>query len=155
MQCRYGKDCYQKNPMHHQKFRHPKDNDTDTLDETEEPLKEPQAKKAKIEDPVPEKDDDKSQFLEKAEVVEEKCDDDTTEVDGAKSTKPAEEFPKPVDEDETIVDDLSEKVPNFSDWPKDPIKRVEQLFLTKFPEDFLQFWEFCKGIYGKPKYFLT
>ena len=22
--CKYGKDCYQKNPMHHQKFRHPK-----------------------------------------------------------------------------------------------------------------------------------
>jgi hypothetical protein len=21
--CKYGKDCYQKNPMHHQKFRHP------------------------------------------------------------------------------------------------------------------------------------
>ena len=25
--CKYGKDCYQKNPMHHQKFRHPKPND--------------------------------------------------------------------------------------------------------------------------------
>lgn len=22
--CKYGKECYQKNPMHHQKFRHPK-----------------------------------------------------------------------------------------------------------------------------------
>lgn len=21
--CKYGKGCYQKNPMHHQKFRHP------------------------------------------------------------------------------------------------------------------------------------
>lgn len=21
--CKYGKDCFQKNPMHHQKFRHP------------------------------------------------------------------------------------------------------------------------------------
>ena len=25
--CKYGKDCYQKNPMHHQKFRHPKDDE--------------------------------------------------------------------------------------------------------------------------------
>ena len=133
--------------MHHQKFRHPKGDDTDTLDEAEELSKEPQAKKAKIEDPVPEKGDDKCQFQEKTEVDEEKCDgDEKTEIDGANSTKPAEEFPTPIDEDETIVDDLSEKVPNFSDWPKDPIKRVEELFLTKFPEDFLQLWEFCKGI---------
>jgi hypothetical protein len=26
--CKYGRECYQKNPMHHQKFRHP-DPETD------------------------------------------------------------------------------------------------------------------------------
>ena len=26
--CKYGENCYQKNPMHHQKFRHPNKNQT-------------------------------------------------------------------------------------------------------------------------------
>ena len=29
--CKQGKDCYQKNPMHHQKFRHPKDEEKENI----------------------------------------------------------------------------------------------------------------------------
>ena len=37
-------------------------------------------------------------------------------------------------------------VPEFKNWPSDPIKSVEQKFLTKMPKDFMAFWEFCKSI---------
>ena len=29
--CKYGSNCYQKNPMHHQKFRHPVQETCDTI----------------------------------------------------------------------------------------------------------------------------
>ena len=64
------------------------------------------------------------------------------DTDGAKPTKPV----KPSDEEEPHVQDDSEQVPVFADWPKDPLKSVEQKFLTKMPEDFVSFWDFCKGI---------
>ena len=37
-------------------------------------------------------------------------------------------------------------VPEFKNWPSDPITSVEQKFLTKMPKDFMAFWEFCKSI---------
>ena len=41
--CKYGTDCYQKNPMHHQKFKHPstelKKSDTETPDEENDDTK--------------------------------------------------------------------------------------------------------------------
>ncbi len=45
-----------------------------------------------------------------------------------------------------VVDDDSDLVPEFKDWPSDPVKSVEQKFLTKMPEDFMAFWELCKTI---------
>ena len=45
-----------------------------------------------------------------------------------------------------VVDDNSDLVPAFKDWPSDPVKSVEQKFLTKMPEDFMAFWEMCKTI---------
>jgi hypothetical protein len=30
--CKYGRDCYQKNPMHTEKFKHPQDDDDDDKD---------------------------------------------------------------------------------------------------------------------------
>ena len=45
-----------------------------------------------------------------------------------------------------IIEDDSDLVPAFKDWPTDPIKSVEQKFLVKMPEDFMAFWEFCKSI---------
>ena len=42
--CKYGKDCYQKNPMHHQKFRHPESDESKAskkrqLEENEQKVK--------------------------------------------------------------------------------------------------------------------
>ena len=54
-----GKDCYQKNPMHHQKFKHPKDDEPEPKNEAsnekiEEITKEiadaPVAKKVKLDE---------------------------------------------------------------------------------------------------------
>lgn len=127
--CKYGMECYQKNPMHHQKFRHPKeavkvdepvdglkeDAKEDLVEEVVKEVEEPAAKKAKIE-----VDDAPLKVLE-PEANPEKTDD------------------KPVEDD-------SDEIPAFENWPKDPVNSVEQKFLTKVPEDFMAFWDFCKGV---------
>jgi len=124
--CKYGEDCYQKNPMHHQKFRHPKAEDGDEKNvETlpKEEIEQPSPKKPKIEEAAAEDVDDEVQSNESEEGERE---DMTEEFQG--------------------VDETPEPVPAFEDWPKDPVSSVEEKFLVKMPEDFMAFWDFCKGI---------
>jgi len=147
--CKYGKDCYQKNPMHHQKFRHPKDEEkenkkSDEKEETiETPLEEPPAKKLRVES-----DSDNE------EPVVKESPKDLDDIDCAKVSKSPQVFDSnekgsdyPCEKETPIqVDDNSDLVPAFKDWPSDPIKSVEQKFLTKMPDDFMAFWEMCKTI---------
>merc|ERR1711874_648081 len=137
--CRYGKDCYQKNPMHHQKFRHPKDEEkeiqkTQDKEEVDKTQEEPVAKKLKL---------DKESNTEEPTKESPKDLDDT---DGAKVSKSPQVFDDDEKETPIQVDDNSDLVPEFKDWPSDPVKSVEQKFLTKMPEDFMAFWEMCKTI---------
>lgn len=137
--CKYGKDCYQKNPMHHQKFRHPKDGESEPqkdndIHEATDVAKEPSPKKQKLDTSEPE------QVVE--EIASEKV---SEEIDGLACSKPEEKASND-EEEPQIADDGSDLVPEFKDWPKEPIKSVEEKFLTKMPEDFMAFWEFCRGI---------
>jgi len=138
--CKYGKDCYQKNPMHHQKFRHPKDEEKenkkveDKEEVVEKAQEEPPAKKLKV--------DDESDTEEPTKESPKDLDD----TDGAKASKSPEVFDDDEKETPLQVDDNSDLVPAFKDWPSDPVKSVEQKFLTKMPEDFMAFWEMCKTI---------
>ena len=124
--CKYGEDCYQKNPMHHQKFRHPKAGEKEDPSETREEQSEPSPKKLKT--------------VEAAEQVPEVVEDAKSDQgeDVACEESQEEEF--------EAVEENSEPVPEFKDWPKDPVVSVEQKFLVKMPEDFMAFWDFCKGI---------
>jgi len=136
--CKYGKDCYQKNPMHHQKFRHPKDDE-----DVAQPENKEEELEAKQEEPAPKKLklDIESEISEPSEEPAK----DLDENDGANLANSPQVF----DDDEIeplVIDDNSELVPEFKNWPSDPIKSVEQKFLTKMPKDFMAFWEFCKSI---------
>lgn len=124
--CKYGEDCYQKNPMHHQKFRHPKAGEKEDPSETREEQIEPSPKKLKT--------------VEATEQVPEVVEDTKADQgeDVACEESQEEEF--------EAVEENSEPVPEFKDWPKDPVVSVEQKFLVKMPEDFMAFWDFCKGI---------
>ena len=80
---------------------------------------EPVAKKLKLDDEVeqPSPQDIK--------------DNDSEDVDGSTISK-VEVFDD--DEKPDIIDDQSEQVPAFEDWPKDPIASIEKTFLTQMPE---------------------
>jgi len=130
--CKYGEDCYQKNPMHHQKFRHPKPEGSEEKNVEEEPqskeeIKTPSPKKPRIEE-----------LTKKApEVVEDEVQCTPTKCK-FESEDMTEEF--------EVIEETPEPVPAFADWPKDPVLSVEEKFLVKMPEDFMAFWDFCKGI---------
>lgn len=129
LMCKYGKDCYQKNPMHHQKFRHPKEGE-DEMDTKEKPEKE-------------EEEVGEEAVIEQVPVVK-KVKTDDEEMETREEAAMAEEEPSKKEEEVEV--EASEILPPVEDWPKDPVKNVEQKFLTKMPADFMAFWQFCKGI---------
>ena len=98
--CKYGKDCYQKNPMHHQKFRHPKYDDCDK--DVKKPMEDHDDESQKNEEPAPKKIklDEEEQNLEIKESDEES--DKHDEPDGMKGSKP-----QVFDDDEKVVIDDS------------------------------------------------
>ena len=114
--------------MHHQKFRHPKPEDSEEKNVEEEPqskeeIKTPSPKKPKIEE-----------LTKKApEVVEDEVQCTPTKCK-FESEDMTEEF--------EVIEETPEPVPAFADWPKDPVLSVEEKFLVKMPEDFMAFWDF-------------
>ena len=77
-------------------------------------------------------------YFESSHFVEKSEDKTKDEQPSTKPVETSEEISEPIEDD-------SETVPAYSE-EKDTMKRVEMLFLTKMPEDFLPFWEFCKGV---------
>ena len=133
--CKYGKGCYQKNPMHHQKFKHPKDEESPAKGKIDTEIKEPTPKKAKL-DLSPEKN------VEKSELKEEKSVENEKKLEEEEVEKTEEK----VEKTEEKVEEDFELIPEFDKWPLDPLESIQQKFLTKMPEDFMAFWDFCKGL---------
>ena len=139
-QCKYGKECYQKNPMHHQKFRHPKDEDS--MQDTEGDISEPESKRAKL-DKEKVREPEPEAKLDEEELTKEKDTQDDT-IGGENQSAPLQVAKD--ENDVKVEDENSVTIPDFKDWPKDPLASIEQKFLTKMPEDFIGFWDFCRGI---------
>ena len=148
--CKYGKDCYQKNPMHHEKFRHPgdKENNDDsnnsnkeqqgnkrTLDaahkDTESPSKKPKIEEAKVEE------------VEEATTVDET--DKATPKAEEDEKEPEAEAPK--DEDKAV--DHEPEEPLLPASPTNPRENLKQKFGVEMPEDFYEFWKFCQILNGE------
>ena len=129
--CKYGENCYQTNPMHLEKYRHPmskkssespKKNDKDRKMTSES---EPEAKKPKL------------------AVVDDITDQKDKENEAP--TKEVEETDEPKvdkDADEPEVD--QEEVELIPDSPSDVKESIKQKFLVDMPKDFYHFWDFCK-----------
>ena len=120
--------------MHHEKFKHPKPDESlnkegEKSSKTPTKINEPSPKKQKLEEV---KDEAVSKEAAEPEKFEEEI-EATEEAEGvAEETQSIEETPEPI--------------PEFKDWPKDPMMTIKQNFLVKMPEDFLAFWDFCKNI---------
>ena len=114
--------------MHHEKFRHPKpghdnekEEEVENTNKTPTKVEEPSPKKQKIEEVKPEKSD-----------PEAGDDEEPMKENDIKEIEAPEETPEPI--------------PEWKDWPKDPMLTIEQNFLVTMPEDFMAFWDFCKNL---------
>ncbi|XP_046394323.1 histone PARylation factor 1 [Ischnura elegans] len=127
MPCKYGAKCYQKNKNHHEKYKHP-------------PKKTPEGRGVirKVVDkdescvassaPSPEKSPEKKKI--KLDTSDEEAEQITSSPSHSNASEP-------------VVDDPENALPPS---PEDVKESIKQKFLCEMPEDFYQFWDFCKNL---------
>lgn len=123
--CRYGGNCYRKNPQHLRDYSHPNDSP-----ESDEEANNPKRKRAN--DVI----DSEENETKKTKGMDSPKDNDPEEA----SESPNESSCDAKAEEETDSDQMDKDIPS-PDNVKDNIK---QKYLMEMPEDFYQFWEFCK-----------
>uniref|UniRef100_A0A0A9XJM3 UPF0609 protein C4orf27 n=1 Tax=Lygus hesperus TaxID=30085 RepID=A0A0A9XJM3_LYGHE len=122
--CKYGAECYQKNPVHLKKYKHPKKR-LPSRDPGESPEKRP-----KNGSEVPEvgrlTEPDPLPVSKLTDIVDDESYTDREEVR---------------DERELII---------LSKLPDDMATKIRTLFLMDLPEDFYEFYKFCEKLPIKP-----
>lgn len=157
--CKYGSKCYQKNPQHHLKFKHPP-----KLVVTEKKAEAAGTKKRKIEEDVHEveeccpskqakhtNDSDSppaSQSRSPSPHISPVASPDTT---SSKATASAVTSLKksPVKNDASPVTNAEYFTEDEVELPEDPTNlkdSLKQKFLVDMPKDFYKFWEFCEEL---------
>jgi len=131
--CKYGEECYQKNPMHTEKFRHPCDKDSVKEQEKTAGVVEQNGAKRKLSEEEGERVDagaggKKGEPNKKAAKVDEKENEKPEDKGGDDEAE---------EEDEETEDLLPPS-------PLDPKENIRQKLLVDMPEDFFAFWKFCK-----------
>lgn len=131
--CKYGEECYQKNPMHIEKFRHPCDKDSVKEQEKTAGVVEQNGAKRKLSEEEGERVDagaggKKGEPNKKAAKVDEKENEKPEDKGGD-------------DEDEEEDEETEDLLPPS---PLDPKENIRQKLLVDMPEDFFAFWKFCK-----------
>ncbi|XP_014280888.1 histone PARylation factor 1 [Halyomorpha halys] len=167
--CKYGDSCYQKNPQHHRRFKHPKRKSEYIAENVEKKIKT------------------QAYLIEKAiEDCKNIGNEDITEGslnESVHSKKKVEDIAENVEQkkktdvysSETTIED-SENIRN-EDVPKDSLNgsdhndkcsfinissiedikhKLETVFLVKMPNDFFSFFDFCESLdKNNPKQALT
>ena len=129
--CKYGKECYQKNPMHTEKFKHPSDKDPVKEAAGDEQEQKPNGAKRKL----PEEEEQRVDASEEKGEPNKKA----AKVDEKENEKPESECGD--DEDDEDDDETEDLLPPS---PLDPKENIRQKLLVDMPEDFFAFWRFCK-----------
>ncbi|XP_011640259.1 histone PARylation factor 1-like [Pogonomyrmex barbatus] len=153
--CQYGAKCYQKNPQHHSKYKHPPkretiDEKTETLttgvkrknpikDHKNERSKSPQNKLQKTFEPE-KKLHNLSPSPERTGIVINKNENDNKHSNEKISNK---EILTKHNSVNSVEYNATESI-SVSDMTAQNI--IMDLFLVKMPKDFFQFYEFCKNI---------
>lgn len=143
--CKYGKECYQKNPMHHQKFKHPTSDNSESKDLNKRPLITDDDEVGETSSPLK---------MAKSETdgvgKENSSPAKTADTKGYSNVEKAVQpflSSKRYHFLDSSTDDISDEdgvcLPPQGDWPKDSILNLEQKFLVKMPPDFFAFWDFC------------
>ncbi|XP_066244983.1 histone PARylation factor 1 isoform X2 [Euwallacea similis] len=157
MACKYGVRCYQKNPVHLQKYKHPPPKRTQK-DET--PVQQP-TKKFKFDDARQNNVPDKAQkdisrkSPESEDCKPPKTKDDIVMDPNNEAANANCEVPEKIISDITgknspVKCDLSlESATINSPGNCDPKIFMKQKFLVDMPTDFYEFWDFCKSLNEK------
>jgi len=160
--CKYGENCYQKNPMHHQKFRHPAKNVPKKQSEEE-------VKKDKVET-VEDKDSKAKDEAGDKENEAKAGDNLSEEADGKEAESSAQEPPskkakmEAADDEAKIADELDkpfsccdeQAATVFDDGPRIALSDLASLSEAEkikkvygglsMPADFFEFWKFCQSL---------
>ncbi|XP_052281625.1 histone PARylation factor 1-like isoform X2 [Dreissena polymorpha] len=148
--CKFAEKCYRKNPDHLKEYSHPKRKGEevksrlsfDKDDKHEKPpkkLKTVESKKANTIDALFAKNVKKEATVEEKPVTNTTEESESTSESFSATDKPCSpesgKSPQGKDEeDEATVES-----------PCDVKENIKQKFLFEMPEDFYQFWEFCKA----------
>lgn len=163
VQCKYGKDCYQKNPAHLSKFSHPipsadESNDRDNKRVAASPPSNENSKKLRS---------SRSPSGNAYNLRSPRTNTNSTTPPSPVSTTKAEPKPRAMitakqktnamsdgpsqEKDLDFINDCFDKETRFSqraeykELLKDPQKFIKHKFLMEMPADFYLFWDFCKA----------
>ncbi|CAG9765492.1 unnamed protein product [Ceutorhynchus assimilis] len=125
MACKYGPKCYQKNPEHSQKYKHPPPKGPNTKKRTNNDT-EQLAKKFKV-DLAPIETDPKEESIE----TDPKSDDESN-INA--SPKEAIDSQTP-----TVKVRTPKTIPDLHEF-------IKSYFLVTMPEDFYEFWKLCEKL---------
>lgn len=156
--CRYGSKCYQKNPPHHEKYKHPpvKDvaNGTKRMGKRirKKDIKEisndsPEKKKQKESNDATNKNSHSPLSVINDNANENNC--NHYEVGEESTSSTCTEYVNTSNNQINIRSLLKEGQINIETdeiLQTDAQKIISHLFLVEMPEDFFQFYEFCKSI---------
>eukprot|EP00092_Neocalanus_flemingeri_P016819 GFUD01018194.1.p1 GENE.GFUD01018194.1~~GFUD01018194.1.p1 ORF type:complete len:460 (+),score=173.33 GFUD01018194.1:74-1453(+) len=152
-ECRYGAGCYQKNPEHKAKFKHPEKDEKKKVEQKESGIdKENEATANKDVSPNP----DKKRQLSSDSDIEENKKHKLHEI-----SDDSQDEPNTVTEDEVDINQEAEekeekKISESSteqsfddilpDSPTNIQESIKSKFLVSMPEDFYNFYKFCKSV---------
>jgi len=156
--CRYGAGCYQKNPEHKAKFKHPEKPKTSEELKTCDFDKENEVTVNKVNSPSNKRQlsDDLEAEDAKRPKVHEMSDDSQDEVvnsDDDANKDANKDQDGHIFEEEMIEESYLDILPSSPTNIRDNIKSK---FLVSMPDDFFEFYEFCKSLNSvKPSLALT
>lgn len=156
--CKYGGGCYQKNPAHKAKFRHPEDEGktSDNVDgaivteaktkpveadvnkeNKENERKSPNKKRVLSEEDGSEVDGEENK---KIRLHAMSSSEDSQDEDNSNEEAETGKADNKTQEDDEVYDDLIDKS------PEDKKEDIKLKYLITMPEDFFVFYDFCKSL---------
>ena len=154
MPCRYGAKCYQKNALHHEKFKHPPAKDANKQKATKRTAAG--KKRKKIDDGRKANDSPKRKVqkvdedeTEETSAIPGAIDNETSEIaEGTSNPENTEDAKESADRvtlasllEDCDVDAESDKL-----LPSEARAVISHFLLTDMPRDFFDFYEFCKSV---------
>lgn len=167
VQCKYGKDCYQKNAAHLSKFSHP--STPSSSDESDDRYTKREATTPPVNENSKKLRSSRSPSRPSYNLRSPRSNTNSaTELNSTRSPpKPTESKPKAMispkpktqpssegpsqEKDLDFINDCFDKETRFSqraeykELLKDPQQFIKHKFLVEMPPDFYSFWDFCKA----------